>query len=104
MKEQVGRTPIEGIRELRRREQIAETRALHRRMARRHGYLKMLAAAILVNIVLGWTLMIAVGVLHASWWHVVPTIGYRAAYIVTGLAIAATAATVIIVQTARDAS
>jgi len=104
MKEQVGRTPIEGIRELKRREQIAGMRAVHRRLGRRHGYLKMLAAAVLVNIALAWTLMIAVGILHASWWHAVPTMAYHTASIVTGLAIAATAAVAIIVQTARDSS
>ena len=85
-----------------RREQIAETRALHRRMARRHGYWKMFIAALAVNVVLGWALMIAVGVLHGEWWRTVPTMGYHAAYLVTGLLFLGFVSTVIIVQTARD--
>jgi hypothetical protein len=104
MKEQVGRTPIEGIRELKRREQIAETRALHRRMTRRRGYLKMLAAAVLVNVALAWTLMIAVGVLHSEWWRAVPTMSYHAASLVTGLLFLGVTGTIVIIQTARDSS
>ena len=104
MSEQIGRTPREGVRELNRREQISELRRLHRRIGRRHGYAKMLAAAVLVNIALSWTLMIAVGVLHAGWWHAMPAMGYRTASLVTGLLFLGVVATIIIVQTARDSS
>ena len=104
MKEQVGRTPIKGVRELNRREQIAELRRLHRRMGRRHGYLRMLAAAFAVNIALAWTLMIAVGVLHSEWWRAVPAMGYHTASLVTGLLFLGIVATIIIIQTARESS
>ena len=87
-----------------RREQTAEMRVLHRRMSRRHGYAKMLAAAVAVNVALAWTLMIIVGVLHASWWHSVPTMAYHTASIVTGLAFLGLAGAVIIIQTAKDSS
>ena len=87
-----------------RREQIAGLRALHRRMGRRHGYIKMLATAVAVNVALSWTLMIAVGVLHASWWHVVPAMGYHTASLVTGLLFLGIVATLVIIQAARDSS
>jgi hypothetical protein len=79
-----------------RREQIAELRTAHRRISRRHGYAKMLAAAVLVNIALAWTLMIAVGVLHSGWWRTVPTMGFGTAILVTGLLFFGVAVTVII--------
>lgn len=104
MSEQVGRTPGEGVRELNRREQIAGLRALHRRMDRRHGYVKMLAAAVLVNIALAWTLMIAVGVLHSGWWHAMPAMSYHTASLVTGFLLLGAIASVVIIQTARDSS
>lgn len=87
-----------------RRERVSELRALRNRMRRRHGYVKMLVAAVAVNIVLGWTLMIATGVLHGSWWRTVPTMGYRTAYLVTGLLFFGGIATIVIIQTARDSS
>jgi len=104
MKEQVGRTPIEGVRELNRREQISVMRTVHRRMAQRRGYAKMLAAAVLVNVALAWTLMIAVGVLHSAWWRAVPTMSYHAASLVTGLLFLGVTGTIVIIQTARDSS
>lgn len=104
MNEQAGRTPREDIRKLNRREQIAGTRALHRQMSRRHRYARMLAAGLVTNIALAWTLMITVGVLHASWWHVVPTMGYHTASLVTGFLLIGVITSIVIVQTARDSS
>lgn len=104
MSEQVGRTPREGLQELRRRERISELRAAHRRIGRHGGYWKMLVAAIISNQVLAWTLMIMTGIAHGSWWRTVPTMSYHAASLLTGFAILGVAVTVITIQTARDSS
>ena len=88
-----------------RREQIAELRALHRRMGRRHGYAKLAATAAAVNLLLAWMLMITIGILHAGWWRVVPTMGYGTASLVIGLlSVSLAGAVIIIIQTARDFS
>lgn len=87
-----------------RREQVSELRALHRRMGRRHGYLKMIIAAVVTNTVLAWSLMITAGILHASWWHAMPTLGYHTASLVTGVLLLGVFGAILTIQTARDLS
>lgn len=103
MSEQVGRTAGEGVRELNRREQLAEMRRLHRRMSRRGGYAKMLAAAFVAGWIGGYGLMIVVGILHA-WWHTIPTMGFGRAIVISDVLVVTIAAIIVVIQTARELS
>jgi hypothetical protein len=46
---------------------------------RRKGLIKFVVSFItgwLTTLLYGWLFMLAVGIVHGSWWHAVPTIGY----------------------------
>lgn len=85
-----------------RREKIAELRTLTRTARRRHMGVKMLAAAVIGNLVMAWTLMTSIGIAHAGWWHAIPTIGFGTASLLTGLLALGVVITVLTVQTARE--
>lgn len=68
-----------------RREQIGRMRLRSRRERRITGTLHLAATGLGAGAVLSWLLMILTGIVHGSWWHLVPTLGYGTAFLITGM-------------------
>lgn len=51
------------------------------------GVWALLCAGLLFCFFGGWVLMLLVGIVHGSWIHALPTIGYKAAFWVFSLAV-----------------
>lgn len=68
-----------------RREQLAAMRSKHRIRYRTRRRLELLAACLISPLVAGWGLMITIGILHRDWWHAIPTMGLRTAWIIMAI-------------------
>jgi hypothetical protein len=62
-----------------RRERIALNRSKYRTARQRREGLRMLAATVIADLGLAWSLMITVGIAHRGWWHQVPPMGFGTA-------------------------
>lgn len=74
---------------LTRREKIGRMRIRSRRARQIPGTAKLLALMLLGDFVLAWFTMISIGIAHGSWWHLVPTISYGIAFLLTSILLVA---------------
>lgn len=102
MQPQIGRTPLEGVRELHRRERIAELRQVTRAMRRRRMGIKMFAAGMLSDAIAGWGLMIMTGIAHRNWWRAMPAMNLGTAIAISSTLMATAITIIVVVQTARE--
>ena len=88
------------------RERISAARTAARAGRERRAYRRaitgMLASALIVPLLLAWALMLMADVAHHDWWRQMPPMGFRAAWLLTGLACAALAAVMYVITAWRD--
>jgi len=72
-----------------RREKIGAMRIRSRRTRQVAGTARLFALMLLGNFALAWVTMISIGIAHRDWWHLVPTMSYGTAFLLTSILLVA---------------